>query len=124
MVTNLYEDVNVITIRIGGSTTGSANDTRRKASIWFKAFPYTNPVTTLPVTLTSFIATLNSNSVNIKWTTASEMNVSHFVLERSIDGTNFSEAGLVFAKGTLILKLIMNFQITYLVWPLILFITD
>jgi hypothetical protein len=99
MVTNLYEDVNVITIRIGGSTTGSANDTRRKASIWFKAFPYTNPVTTLPVTLSSFIATLNSNSVNIKWTTASEMNVSHFVLERSIDGTNFSEAGLVFAKG-------------------------
>jgi hypothetical protein len=38
--------------------------------------------------------------VDLKWTTASEINVSHFTVEKSIDGINFSEAGLVFAYGS------------------------
>jgi hypothetical protein len=37
--------------------------------------------------------------VDLKWSTASEMNVSHFGIERSTDGSNFSDAGTVFAYG-------------------------
>jgi hypothetical protein len=54
----------------------------------------------LPVTLVSFNAMLgNNNLVNLTWTTASEQNVSHFVIEKSIDGQNYSDAALVFATG-------------------------
>ncbi len=53
----------------------------------------------LPVKLTSFTATLNKNNVDLKWTTATESNLSHFVIEKSIDGINFTNAGIVFAKG-------------------------
>jgi len=56
--------------------------------------------TTLPVKLASFTATLNkSNTVDLKWITYSELNVSHFEVERSTDGINFTEAGVVFAYG-------------------------
>lgn len=99
MVTSVYENVSTITLRVGGSTTGSANDTRRKSSIWFKAFPYVNPINTLPVSLVTFIANLNNKKVDLKWTTASEINVSHFIIERSFDGDNFQQAGLVFSNG-------------------------
>jgi SdrD B-like domain/Secretion system C-terminal sorting domain len=54
----------------------------------------------LPIKLISFTALLNNNSnVNLRWKTASEINVSHFIIERSIDGVTFSDAGMVFAAG-------------------------
>jgi len=57
-------------------------------------------VGSLPVTLVSFTAALNSsNEVDIKWTTSWEKNVSHFAIERSTDGENYSQIGLVFAAG-------------------------
>ncbi|MEI2740432.1 MAG: hypothetical protein V9F01_16790 [Chitinophagaceae bacterium] len=43
-----------------------------------------NYPSTLPVKLSSFSATLNNNSkVDLKWSTATETNLSHFVVERS-----------------------------------------
>ncbi|MGQ0737701.1 MAG: T9SS type A sorting domain-containing protein [Bacteroidota bacterium] len=99
MTTHRYVNTNSITVRFGGTTTGSASSTNRMYSVWFKNFTYTVPLT-LPVKLASFTATLNNNSrVDLKWTTASEINVSHFVVEKSFDGANFSDAGLVFAYG-------------------------
>jgi hypothetical protein len=53
----------------------------------------------LPVKLVSFSASLNGNKVGLQWTTATEENLSHFVVEKSLDGTNFSDAGIVFANG-------------------------
>jgi len=53
----------------------------------------------VPVKLASFTATLNNNKTDLRWSTATEINASHFVVERSLDGINFSEAGLVFAAG-------------------------
>ena len=41
----------------------------------------------------------NNNKVDLKWETATEINVSHFIIEKSIDGKNFSDAGMVFAYG-------------------------
>ena len=54
---------------------------------------------TLPVKLVSFTAMLNTNKVDLNWITATEMNVNHFVIERSTDGQTFSDAGMVFAFG-------------------------
>jgi hypothetical protein len=54
----------------------------------------------LPVKLISFTAQLNDNNkVDLKWTTATEINASHFVIEKSLDGRTFSDAGTVFAAG-------------------------
>jgi hypothetical protein len=49
--------------------------------------------------VTSFAGKLNNNRIDLKWATASEKNVSHFVIEKSIDGKDYSEAGIVFAYG-------------------------
>ncbi|HYM94624.1 MAG TPA: T9SS type A sorting domain-containing protein, partial [Chitinophagaceae bacterium] len=98
MTTLRYNGVSSIKIRLGATTTGSAS-TNRMYSIWFKNFSYNAPLKVLPVKLASFNATLNKNKVDLKWTTSSEQNVSHFVVERSFDGINFNDAGLVFAVG-------------------------
>ncbi len=45
---------------------------------------------TLPVTLTSFTATLQSKTVQLKWKTASENNISNYKVERSADGRNYN----------------------------------
>jgi hypothetical protein len=54
---------------------------------------------TLPVKLSSFNAILENAKVKLTWTTATEINVSHFVVERSTDGINYADAGMVFAYG-------------------------
>lgn len=55
-----------------------------------------------PVKATSFTATIPSNNtsrVDLKWSTDTENNMSHFIVERSTDGIHFSDAALVFAYG-------------------------
>ena len=60
---------------------------------------FSSPIT-LPVSLLSFTAQLNGNNkVDLKWSTATEINASHFVIERSLDGQAYSDAGTVFAIG-------------------------
>ncbi len=100
MATVSYINTSSVTIRMGATTTGSASNANRMYSAWFKNFNYSNPITILPVKLASFTATLNNNNkADLKWTTASEINVSHFVIERSTDGTNYSDVGVVFTYG-------------------------
>jgi hypothetical protein len=48
---------------------------------------------TLPLKLFSFNAALNNNEVVLKWATTDEINVSHFTIEKSTDGINFTSAG-------------------------------
>lgn len=105
MTTNKYVNKNTFRIRTGANTTGSSSKTERNYSMWFKSFTYNAPVvTTLPVKMYSFNANLNNNKVDLKWVTASEINVSHFIVEKSTDGVNFSDAGLVFAYGNAVDK--------------------
>ena len=54
----------------------------------------------LPVELTSFTATNNQKEVTLDWTTASELNNSHFDIEHSIDGANFRAIDEVIGNGT------------------------
>lgn len=101
MVTNNYENANSFRIRTGGNTTGGNNSTERMYSMYFKSFQYQAPREfTLPLVLNNFDATLGNQKVVLNWTTGMEKELSHFVVERSIDGTTYSEAGMVFAGGT------------------------
>jgi hypothetical protein len=50
--------------------------------------------------LAAFTVMLNNNNkVDLKWTTEIETNLSHIMVEKSIDGKNFKEAALVFTYG-------------------------
>jgi len=49
----------------------------------------------LPVTLISFKGQLNDGVAKLSWTTSREINSSHFVVEKSIDGTNYISVGQV-----------------------------
>lgn len=100
MTTATYKNTSTVTIRLGATTTGSANNANRMYSVWFKNFNYIAPISTLPVKLSAFTASLNQEKVHLKWQTSAEINVSHFEVERSTDGTNFTQAGLVFAYGS------------------------
>jgi len=55
--------------------------------------------TTLPVSLLSFNGALKSKAVNLEWRTATEINTSHFMLERSVDGTHFEDIAKLKAAG-------------------------
>jgi hypothetical protein len=60
---------------------------------------YTEP-NPLPVTLTSFTANCNGEKVNIDWTTATEYNSSHYILQNSRDGQNWVEVAKIQSAGT------------------------
>ena len=61
------------------------------------------PVTqiTLPIELSSFIAMVEATDrVRLDWTTLSERNNDHFLMERSRDGQDFEAIGRVLGAGT------------------------
>jgi len=69
-------------------------------SFWFKSFAYQAPVaSTLPVKLTAFTAQEAEGKAILSWSTAMEKNVSHFVIERSLDGNEFTDRGMIFTNG-------------------------
>ena len=56
-------------------------------------------LTTLPVSLVNFTASLQQQSVLLNWITTNEINTARFSVERSTDGIHFSEAGATTALG-------------------------
>lgn len=55
--------------------------------------------TNLPLNLLAFEAIFQNNTAQLQWFTANEINTAHFIIERSIDGSNFNSIGKVLAKG-------------------------
>ena len=108
MASYKFENTDKIDFTIGAKT--SVNTTTagmRLNSLWFREF--FNPP--LPVKMMSFTATSdNTNKADLKWITASEMSVSHFSIERSIDGNDFKEIGIVFANGNTSDQMQYNFS--------------
>ena len=74
-------------ISLGGSDDG-----------WAIAFKSKDSVP-LPVTLTEFTARWQQSDALLRWKTASEVNTSHFELERSLDGTTFTRIQRVTTAG-------------------------
>jgi hypothetical protein len=59
---------------------------------------YNQTFTTLPITLNSFSATAKDNSQTLlNWTTANAVNFDHFVIQRSTNGSTFSDVSTVAA---------------------------
>ncbi len=53
----------------------------------------------LPVELVRFEAECHGSGVRLQWSTASERDNDHFIIERSTDGTDFSPIGIVAGMG-------------------------
>jgi Secretion system C-terminal sorting domain len=75
----------------GLGATEWSNDTRT-------TYSYTTSCT-LPLKLLVFNASRKNNEVTLNWQTTEEINSSHFTVQRSSDGINFSSRGTVNAKG-------------------------
>ena len=75
-----------------GTVVGLASASSLRASPQFQAG-------TLPVVLTDFKVAENGSAVAITWKTETEINSSHFVVERSTDGKDWVAIGTVQASG-------------------------
>lgn len=86
-------------------------DAARMYSFWFKSFVYKAPAQSpLPVVLSSFTAKKTGNQVLLNWITDMEKNVSHFVIEKSLNGKDFTDAGLLFTEGDSDVRKEYNFK--------------
>ena len=64
----------------------------------------------LPVIISSFTVSRVGKSAMLNWQTSSELNFSYFSIERSTNGTNFSEIGKVNAVGNSSITQSYSFQ--------------
>lgn len=85
------------TLSLALSNTGTPYVAYSDGYAWAKYFTTGgNPV---PVTLTYFTAVKQNNETKLSWQTASEANSSYFIVEHSVNGTDFSAIGKVNAAG-------------------------
>lgn len=108
MFTAKNNGISSFSVRYGTNALLRTTDSRQ-FSLYMKGFSYPDQIT-LPVELVSFTAVLNNNKADLKWTTASEKNVSHFVVEKSLDGKKYEDAGIVFAYGNTSEKINYSFS--------------
>jgi len=66
---------------VSGTTDGQIDDIR--ITVYYEFM-------TLPVKLVNFSANKNKSAIEVKWTVTEESNMSHYDVERSSDGRNFS----------------------------------
>lgn len=90
------------TINVGGrycsGPFNGSNEIRGTRLITFTSPGCTN--SQLPVTLLSFTATPEGDRVQLAWSTTSEQDADHFIVERSANLTEYVTVGKVTAKGT------------------------
>lgn len=101
MATYEYEKKDKFDFMIGGRTNanGGSPVAMRMNSLWFREFNLNPSLTMLPVKLINFSASYYKNKVELKWATSQEKDFSHFIVQRSTDGKQFSDAGLIFTGG-------------------------
>ncbi len=61
----------------------------------------------LPLKLLSFTGRRNSGDISLTWATSNEVNVKHFLIERSFNGVQFASISTISARNT------SNSQLTY-----------
>jgi Secretion system C-terminal sorting domain len=100
MTTCSYALTNSFKMRTGAKSSGVSGAADRMYSLWFKSFVYDQAVSSfLPVTLINWNASYANDNVALKWTTTVEKNASHFIIERSFDGAEYSDIAMLFATG-------------------------
>lgn len=95
MFTLMNTNINQFTYKVGANNLAVDAVARQKGN-YFKGFNY---VSVLPVKYYSFTATSNDQSVLLNWITESEINNSHYEVERSFDGNKFSIVGTAAANS-------------------------
>jgi hypothetical protein len=102
--TSQFGPVNTIRFRMGyqfvkGNGGNIANQVAREYAVEFGCFDLTNNII-LPVKLESFNGAYKNEKVKLNWSTSAEVNFSRFEVERSINGIDYSESGIVFGDGS------------------------
>jgi hypothetical protein len=93
MTTHAYKSVQTISVRAGAHSIGASGASDRLYSFWFRSFRYSSAV--LPIELSDFTASFQKNKVELKWFLPAKENASHFTIERSANGRNFEEIGMI-----------------------------
>lgn len=89
------------TVVPGATLNTSTDDVSASGLAHFSLWTVGDNINQLPVEMTSFTARmLDTKTVTIDWTTASELNNDHFEVERSLDGKNFTKIADVAGHGT------------------------
>lgn len=57
------------------------------------------PARKLPVNLTGFSVSMINKKISVNWSTSTEKNASHFVVQRGTDRVEFTDAGIIFTDG-------------------------
>lgn len=74
-------------------------DNGNSATSYTDFYKINGPLSALPVTLLNFSAAAQSDAVQLAWVTSSEVNSSHFEIQRSVDGQHFTNIGNEDASG-------------------------
>ena len=83
-------NISQFTVRLGALVSNNSQSARQY-SVYMKDFAISNPAS-LPLTLLNFNAvSKENNKVDLNWMTTDHKDFSHFELERSTDGKNFSK---------------------------------
>ncbi len=102
--TSRWENTNN-SVTTAGTCTGSSAGSVLTTAVVTAFSPFTfgslsSAVNPLPIELLDFTAALNaSQSVDVKWETATEVNNDYYTVQRSKDGVGFEDLGDVKAKG-------------------------
>lgn len=64
-----------------------------------KSLTITEGVAPMPVLFTSYSANMQGNSTLVAWSTTKESNVKNFIVEKSLNGNDFSSIATIPAKG-------------------------
>ncbi|RYZ51968.1 MAG: T9SS type A sorting domain-containing protein, partial [Chitinophagaceae bacterium] len=101
MATYQYKDVDKVTFRYGAKSGAyAANGSGiRLNSMWSKSFALT-PWMALPVSFSNFAVLYEKGDASISWQAPSSEKLSHFVVQRSTDGKNFTDIATVFPGKT------------------------
>ena len=97
-------DERVATTAVASSCSGTGAGTVVSTAVITAFSPFTfgsklTSVNPLPIHLLDFQASCKTNEVEIKWNTATESNNNYFILERSINGVEWTDIGHVKGAG-------------------------
>ena len=112
--TQRYVDVTIPSTATGNLTfTVSANGMGGPFNFpYFGSLNISKPITiatVLPIQLSAFNLSKNTEGVSLDWVTASEKNGDYFIVERSINGSSFNAISTVKAKGNSLENSYYNF---------------
>jgi hypothetical protein len=82
-------NVSEFSFRLGATVCNNAK-AARQYSVYMKEFSIINAAT-LPLTLVDFNAVVRNEKVQLNWSTTNHQDFSHFILQRSTDGRNFTD---------------------------------